>query len=76
MVEVFRTTVNGRTSALQLLEQIHKTHSSYKANFDLEDCDRILRVECTCGKVDELSLIGLLQQAGFDAAVLEDEIFS
>ncbi|SFO48227.1 hypothetical protein SAMN05428949_5339 [Chitinophaga sp. YR627] len=74
MVEVFKTTVNSRTNALLLLEQIHDTYSSYRANFDLEDCDRILRVECISGKVDELWLIRLLQKAGFDAAVLEDEI--
>ncbi|ACU63197.1 hypothetical protein [Chitinophaga pinensis] len=74
MVEVFKTTVNSRTNALLLLEQIHNTYSSYRANFDLEDCDRILRVECISGKVDELWLIRLLQKAGFDAAVLEDEI--
>jgi hypothetical protein len=74
MVEVFKTTVNNRTNALLLLEQIHHTYSSYRANFDLEDCDRILRVECISGKVDELWLIRLLQKAGFDAAVLEDEI--
>jgi len=74
MVEVFKTTVNSRTNALLLLEQIHSTYSSYRANFDLEDCDRILRVECIAGKVDELWLIRLLQKAGFDAAVLEDEI--
>ncbi|TWV98084.1 hypothetical protein [Chitinophaga pinensis] len=73
MVEVFKTTVNSRTNALLLLEQIHNTYSSYTANFDLEDCDRILRVECASGKVDELCLIRLLQKAGFDAAVLEDE---
>ena len=28
-----------------LLDQIHKSFRHYQANFDLEDCDRILRVE-------------------------------
>ncbi len=45
MVEVFKTNVEDSSHADLLIEQIHKTYTHYTANFDLEDCDKILRVE-------------------------------
>ena len=44
MIEVFKTNVDDRVQANLLVDQIHQTYSDYKANFDLEDCDKILRV--------------------------------
>ena len=49
MVEVFRTNVKQRDHANILISQIHKAFPDYKANFDLEDCDKILRVDCKGG---------------------------
>lgn len=51
MVEVFKTNVEESVHACMLVDQIHKTFKNYKANFDLEDCDKILRVECTTGDI-------------------------
>lgn len=73
MVEVFKTNVGDRTSANILLDRIHKTFIAYEANFDLEDCDRILRVHCETGDVPASPLIALLQEYGFIAEVLPDE---
>jgi len=72
MVEVFKTDVNQRTHANMLVEQIHKTFSGYKANFDLEDCDRILRVKSFNGVVESSLLIELMRSLGFRAEVLPD----
>jgi hypothetical protein len=72
MVEVFKTDVNHRMHANMLVEQIHKTFSGYKANFDLEDCDRILRVKSATGSVESCRLIQLLNERGFRAEVLPD----
>ena len=44
MIEVFKTNVNS-TSAQTLLAELQIHFPSCKINFDLEDCDRILRVE-------------------------------
>jgi hypothetical protein len=44
MIEVFKTNINCPDKAKQLVEAIHKTFAGYKANFDLEDCDRVLRI--------------------------------
>jgi hypothetical protein len=72
MVEVFKTNVTVPCHAQKLLDQIHATFADYRATFDLEDCDNILRVECRNGFVPPACLIKLLREAGFDAQVLPD----
>jgi hypothetical protein len=74
MVEVFKTNVREPIFAYKLVEQIHQRYADYKANFDLEDCDRILRVKCTTGPVHASGLIALLNEWGFKAEVLPDEV--
>ena len=49
VVEVFKTNVNKRRQANRLLDAIHNAFGNHKANFDLDDCDRILRVQCDNG---------------------------
>ena len=57
-----------------LVRQIHKLFPFYSANFDLEDCDRILRVESDETSVKSELIISLLSKYNFDAEILEDEI--
>jgi hypothetical protein len=72
MVEVFKTNVTDQDHANRLIDQIHYAYQEYKANFDLEDCDRILRVKCTTETIQPSLLIGLLMDSGFRAEVLPD----
>lgn len=74
MVEVFRTTVTLNHHAQVLVEDIQNAFKGYKVNFDLEDCDRILRVECKEGCIQSSELISFLHQSGFDAEVLTDDL--
>jgi hypothetical protein len=76
MIEIFKTNVNNYDQAGVLLERIHRIFVDYRANFDLEDCDRILRVKCINGAVHPLLLINLLKNCGFNAEILADEINS
>lgn len=71
-VEVFKTNVSTRKYADRLVDKIHKTFSKYSANFDLEDCDRILRVQCTNGSIRSGALIMFLKNFGCQAEVLPD----
>jgi hypothetical protein len=74
MVEVFKTNVKDQDVADKLIDQIHETFIGYKANFDLQDCDNILRVKCMTGPVEPNLLICFLQQFGCNAEILQDEI--
>lgn len=76
MVEVFKTNVKDGRQALLLLERIHAAFAGYKANFDLDDCDRILRVRSISGSVEIYHLIALLKELGCHAEVLPDVVNS
>ena len=69
-VEVFKTNVNKRRYAKALLGKIHKTFGAYQANFDLEDCDKILRVQCNTGAVCAKTMILFLSDQGYRAEAL------
>ncbi|MDQ3290264.1 MAG: hypothetical protein M3Q05_03130 [Bacteroidota bacterium] len=73
MVEVFKTNVQDQHHANMLLGLIHQNFREYKANFDLEDCDNILRVASATEFIRAACLIQLLQDSGFYAEVLPDE---
>lgn len=72
MIEVFKTNVQNQQEANRLIDEIHQAFIDYTANFDLEDCDRILRVQCETGFVQPFLLIRLLKDFGFQAEVLAD----
>jgi hypothetical protein len=76
MIEVFTTNVDDRRHASMLVDLIHRSFIGYKANFDLEDCDKILRVKCATGPVDSSLLIDLLKDVGFHAEVLPDVVLT
>jgi hypothetical protein len=73
MIEVFKTNVSDQMHANMLLDQIHQAFSAYQANFDLEDCDRILRVKCTNGHIQVALLTHLLRKLGCQAEILPDD---
>ncbi|MEO6523094.1 MAG: hypothetical protein ABIN91_15540 [Mucilaginibacter sp.] len=70
MVEVFKTNVTEPHHANMIVERIHHAYTNYKANFDLEDCDNILRIKCHEGNISPSCLIELLKNLGFYAEVL------
>ena len=74
MIEVFRTNVNDRAQANMIVDRIHEQYSFYKANFDLQDCDRIVRIKSSTGQIHSPSLISILNDFGFQGEVLPDII--
>jgi hypothetical protein len=73
MVEVFKTNVGDPQQAHLLLDQIHRSFRHYRANFDLEDCDKILRVKSVHDFIPPSPLINLLKEFGFEAEVLPED---
>jgi hypothetical protein len=70
-VLVFKTSVATEQQAGNLKPVLDKLmHTREKWNFDLEDCDRILRVEAFTLQAG--AVIAELNQAGFFCAELED----
>lgn len=74
MIEVFKTNVKTQHQADRVVKHLHKSFVEYKINFDLEDCDKILRVEYKTGIVQSSGIINLLTKLGIEIQVLEDEL--
>jgi hypothetical protein len=74
MVEVFSTNVADPEQAKHLVKTIQKTFQGYRANFDLADCDRILRIQGPNGSIQTEALLLMLKGMGVEAAVLPDLI--
>jgi hypothetical protein len=74
MVEVFKTNVTEVHYAEEIIAVIHKAFNHYRANFDLTDCDKILRIKCTSGAVESSLVITVIRDLGFNAEVLEDQV--
>lgn len=69
MVEIFKTSVQKKAQSRTLLYILSKKFPTYKINFDLTDCDKILRVE---GEMIKASgVISLLMENGFKCEIIE-----
>ncbi len=68
MVEIFKTNVTDGVQAGLLLQLLHAQWPQYLANFDLEDCDRILRIESD--SVENEKILSLMHLQGYVCEVL------
>ena len=69
MIEIFKTNVENPGQAETLLALLHCYLPSAEINFDLDDCDNILRVKDE--KFCSLNIIQILAYNGFVCQVLE-----
>lgn len=45
IVEIFKTNVKNQLLANKIVSELYQLYPDYRINFDLEDCDNILRIE-------------------------------
>jgi len=69
MIEVFKTNVQEFTEAQKLLALLRRHFPGSKINFDLDDCDKVLRVEGHNLKIEKV--MTLIKQKGFVCNVLD-----
>jgi hypothetical protein len=69
MIEVFKTNVRRKRHAKYLIQQIGQRYPSAFSSFDLEDCDRVLRVKADI--FSPLYIIQMLADNGFECQVLK-----
>jgi hypothetical protein len=68
MVEIFKTNITDGVQAGFILQLLKEQWPQYKANFDLEDCDRILRIESD--SVENEKILSLMNLQGYLCEVL------
>lgn len=68
-VEVFKTNVNNKWDAKSLLEILAQRFPMCRCTFDLDDCDRILRVVGNCYSIT--NLVKVIMEVGFTCELLD-----
>jgi len=68
MVEVFKTNVEQPEHSEMIIDQLMNQIPNIQINFDLEDCDKILRIEAE--SVSNQLIIEILHRNGYHAEVL------
>ena len=69
MVEVFKTNVHKKTQSKMLLSILSEAFPSFKINFDLSDCDKVLRVEGD--NIEALRIMILVKEYGVKCEILD-----
>ena len=69
MVEVFKTDVNEQERSIIIVQKLIQNFPDNKINFDLDDCDKILRVEGE--NVFSGRIMELLNQEGHECQILD-----
>ena len=74
MVEVFKTDVRDPDFALLIQQLLQTVFVGYEVSFDLEDCDKILRVKSDHQQIQASNLIDFLEQMGVRIEVLPEDV--
>ena len=69
MIEIFKTNVQNKTQARQVVYSLRELFTEARINFDLTDCDKILRVEGIQESCQQ-SIINGLNNLGYNCEIL------
>ncbi|MEP7254611.1 MAG: hypothetical protein ABI666_02490, partial [Ferruginibacter sp.] len=69
MVEVFKTNVQQTGEANIIIEKLAEHFPTHEINFDLTDCDRILRVQGN--DISEEKIIDIVASLNYECQILE-----
>lgn len=68
MVYIFKTSVTTKVAIKKLTSTLDKLHFIIRWNFDLQDCDKILRIEAN--EIDTEIVCKLLRAHGYSCVEL------
>jgi hypothetical protein len=72
IVAVFKTNVQEHWAARYIIFVLQQTLSHCRINFDLDDCDRILRIESQEDTINETDVQVLIAAYGYHCEPLPD----
>ena len=70
MIEVFKTDIQDVAEASIVGLLLKSNYKLKKVSFDLQDCDRILRIEST--QIDAIQIVDKLTSLGIQCSLLPD----
>ncbi|WP_433778563.1 hypothetical protein [Flavobacterium anhuiense] len=68
MIEVFKTNVQEESQCNIIIEKLLEHYPNGSINFDLEDCDKILRIHASA--ISNTKIIDILNSHGYFCEVL------
>ena len=72
MVEIFKTNVNNKRLANKVLNSLNQCLPGHCFNFDLDDCDRILRAQSGGCPVEIASIIQVVSGHLVEISLFEE----
>lgn len=72
VVEIFKTNVNKKREAYRIVKALLQRMPGCAVNFDLDDCDNILRVETHDKGLNISGVISLLNELNYSCEQLTD----
>jgi hypothetical protein len=72
MVEIFKTNVKNKQLANKVLKALQYSLPGCCFNFDLDDCDRILRAQSEGGLIEINMIIQIVEEHRIGITLLED----
>ncbi len=64
-IAVYKTDVDTKEAAEPIISSIQHQIGGCEVSFDLEDCDKVLRVESMNGPVDKSTLKNIFKKFGY-----------
>ena len=68
-IEIFKTNVENGVDAARIVQSLTHAFPGCRINFDLHDCDKILRVEGCSFEVERLT--AMVRRTGFDCELID-----
>lgn len=65
MVRVYKTDIDNRTKAKNIVHEIRQVQPGSDPSIDLEDCDKVLRIENSESKIDESKIKRIVSNYGY-----------
>ncbi|MFL5764465.1 MAG: hypothetical protein ACJ77K_11035 [Bacteroidia bacterium] len=72
MIEVFKTNVQSEEDAQLILRDYSALFPGWKIGFDLDDCDKILRIDSGKDTILIPEIQNIIQKFGFTADLLQN----
>jgi hypothetical protein len=72
MIEIFKTNVSNKKLAGLILKALQRQLPAYTFNFDLEDCDRILRVQTQGADIAISAILNVVKNCGAEIQLFAD----
>jgi len=69
MVEVFKTNVRSTRKAKLIIQKLAEEFPNHKINFDLSDCDKILRLQGN--NILERKIISIVTSLNYNCEILQ-----